>query len=127
MEQVKAYQRALLLKEVYVSDIRNLHQYFNNWQGYASDTPVMAVFGIPFLQLKEGHRLLGFVSLVPGIDGCVTFKIHQEPTVSLCEKDTCYGKIVAIFEQYWLAVYPDNTALQCSISRLLNWLNRGCN
>lgn len=128
MKEILANNTSVFLSEVYVSDIRHLHECFNAWQGQVPGTPAIADLGIPFLQFRERGAVLGFASIIPGSDDQTTFAMYWSPAVPAAyTKEAMLHRVQSVFDIHWLPEYADVAMLKAGIGTLLQWLNAGQN
>lgn len=114
------------ITEVYATDIRQLKDSFNEWNGRPKDMSVGTSFGIPFLQLKNNTRPIAFASLIVNENGAIGYKIDQKSSGNP-EIQTEWEKQVAMEFLKKKAAFKDVGSLQSGILCLLNWLDYSCN
>lgn len=109
----------LQVREVYVSDIIHLKYMYNEWKGVPGNTPVDEAFGIPFLQLKCGEKLLAFASFV--VDEGSKYVLYQDSCSIGKTKEN--SLILEEIARYIPSGFQDKEQLERGIRRLIHWLN----
>ncbi|MEO4006542.1 MULTISPECIES: hypothetical protein [unclassified Flavobacterium] len=126
MNRIVTDKAAWSIAEVYATDIRQLKDSFNEWNGRPQDTSVGTSFGIPFLQLKNNTKPIAFASLIVNENGEIGYKIYQKSSENPKIQTEWEQQVAMEFLEKRVA-FKDAASLQSGILCLLNWLDYSCN
>lgn len=127
MKQTQSDKAILHIREVYASDMMLLQSFFNVLHNQPEHSPVSTVFGIPFLQIKEEEKLIGFASVIVDEKGKADYVLYPEHLTNDKEEEQWKKEVEKVFREKQLTVFKDKDAFQKGIVRLLNWLNHSYN
>ncbi|UUC47282.1 hypothetical protein [Flavobacterium cerinum] len=127
MKQTQSDKAILHIQEVYASDMTQLKSFFNVLQDQSQEMPVNETFGIPFLQIKEEEKLIGFASLILDENDKADYVLYPKNLTNDKDDQQWKEKVDNVFREKQLTFFKDKDAFQKGIMRLLNWLNHSYN
>lgn len=120
METTLQYQDRLHYAEVYASDILELKNIFLQ---QLSLSKINKKFGIPFLLVRKGNKIVAFASLILTQDNQIDFEIHGKFDLRINEREDFMSKAKDYCARNTSDNFINPDELQYNIQRMVDWLN----